>query len=272
MKAYEDVSVYIEVSMQLNGVELSGSLEAFKMTPEPDLSIIGNLIGDPTRAMILSALMGGIALPASDLAYRAHITPQTASSHLAKLVDGGLIEVAQRGRHRYYRLKNAEVAHALEVLAALSPFPAPRLKHPSEQYQILCFARTCYDHLAGKAGVALTSMFLQMGFLTLGDEVFTLTDQGEHWLEGWEIDVPKLRKERRAFARACLDWSQRQDHLGGALGAAITAKLFEKGWITRLPDTRAVAFTEAGRQGFLREFGLDVHSLETANAPASVLG
>lgn len=231
------------------------------MHAEPDLSKIGALIGDPARASILSALLGGQSLPASELAYRAHITPQTASMHLAKLVEGGLLTVNQRGRHRYYALSSADVAHALEALAAIAPPPRPEARRDSPEHQQLCFARTCYDHLAGKVGVALTRQLVARGLLAAEDETFTLTEQGAQWLKYWDIDEATLRKTRRHFARACLDWSERQDHLAGALGAAVTGKLFEMGWIARRPDTRAVRLTEAGRAGLLREFGIDVTRL-----------
>src|SRR5262245_34681146 len=128
------------------------------MQPEPDLATIATLIGDPTRATILWALLDGQSLPASELSYRAHVTPQTVSAHLAKLVEGGLLDVTRIGRHRYYRIKNAQVADALESLALLSPSPRIRSQHKSAEYQQLCLARTCYDHLAGKLGVAMTQV------------------------------------------------------------------------------------------------------------------
>lgn len=228
------------------------------MIPEPNLSTIAALIGDPARATILSALLSGQALPASDLAYRAHITPQTASSHLAKLVDGGLLDVTRTGRHRYYRLKNAEVAHALEILTSLAA--PPRLKTPrdSAAYDALCFARTCYDHLAGQMGVALTQALIDKGIVTADDQSYVLTEAGTQWLVSWNIEEEALRQGRRLFARPCVDWSERRDHMAGALGSAITKQLFEKGWIMRLPGHRAVRVTDVGRRGFRDEFGIDV--------------
>lgn len=231
------------------------------MQSQPDLSAIAMLIGDPARAAILSALLGGQALPASELAHRAHVTPQTASAHLAKLVEGGLLELNRSGRHRYYRLKNAEVARALEALAIISPAPRPKSQRDSTEYQALCFARTCYDHLAGKLGVALTQALQDKGLLTLHEQAYALTPQGSRWLEDWHIDEDKLHKGRRMFARTCLDWSERRDHLAGALGAAITTRLLEEGWIVRNAGNRSVRLTETGRSGILREFGISIDSV-----------
>jgi DNA-binding transcriptional ArsR family regulator len=231
------------------------------MQTEPDLSVVAALIGDPARATMLSALLGGQSLPASELAYRAHITAQTASSHLTKLVDGGLLEVQQRGRHRYYRLRSADVARALEALALISPAPRLRSQQQSAEYQALCFGRTCYDHLAGKLGVAMTNTLLDQGLLTLSDQSYVLTGYGSEWLSTWQIDETQLHKKRRIFACACLDWSERQDHLAGALGGALADWFFENGWIQRVSGSRAVQLTEVGRSGFLREFAINTTEL-----------
>lgn len=226
------------------------------MNTAPDLSTIAALIGEPSRAAILSALLGGQSLPASELAYRAQITPQTTSSHLARLVEGGLLEITRTGRHRYYRLKNAEVAQALEALAVISPLPTLRSKQQSEDVQALHFARTCYDHLAGKLGVAVTQALTDKNFLVPDDADYQVTESGAAWLTTWEIDIHQLRKGRRQFACVCLDWSERRYHVAGALGAAIVTKFFEKGWISRLSGSRAVRLTEVGRIGFKKELSL----------------
>src|SRR5262249_22581989 len=154
---------------------------------EPDFSAIAALIGDLTRSTILTALLGGQSLPATELAHRAHVTPQTISTHLAKLVEGGLLEVNRMGRHRYYRIKNVEVAHALEALAILSPKPPTRSQPETAEFQALSFARTCYDHLAGKLGVAVTRVLLDTGRLTSQDQSYVLTEEGSRWLAGWKI-------------------------------------------------------------------------------------
>jgi DNA-binding transcriptional ArsR family regulator len=228
------------------------------MNASPDLSTIAALIGEPSRAAILAALMGGQSLPASELAYRAQITPQTTSSHLSRLVEGGLLDIKRIGRHRYYRLKNADVAQALEALSVISPLPVVRSKQQSEDLQALHFARTCYDHLAGKLGVAVTQALLDKNLLVLENEDYHVTQQGEAWLTAWDIDIHQLHKGRRQFACACLDWSERRYHVAGALGSAIVTKFFEKGWILRASNSRAVRLTEAGRTGFKRELSVSI--------------
>lgn len=236
------------------------------MVPEPDLSTIAALIGDPTRATMLSALLSGQSLPASDLAYRAHITPQTASTHLARLVEGGLLDVSRTGRHRYYRLKNAHVAHALEALANLAAPPHLKTPKDSAAYDALCFARTCYDHLAGQMGVALTQALTEKGLIVEEGQIYTLTPAGMQWLAVWNIDERTLRQSRRMFARTCVDWSERRHHLAGALGSALTQALFERGWIVRIAGQRAVRVTDIGRRGFRDEFGIDVSLASMAYA------
>lgn len=231
------------------------------MTLEPDLSTIAALIGDPARATILSALMGGQALPASELAYRAHVTPQTTSAHLSKLVEGGLLSVATVGRHRYYQLKSVDVARVLEALALISPPPRIRSQAESAEMQALRLARTCYDHLAGKLGVAITQALLDKNWLVQIDQNYQITEPGAVWLAAWQIDEQELRKGRRRFACVCIDWSERRPHVGGGLGAAIATRLFEQGWVIRIPDVRAVRLTETGRLALERELSIHLKEL-----------
>lgn len=226
------------------------------MRAEPDVSTIAALIGDPTRATMLSALMSGQSLPASELAYRAHITAQTASSHLAKLVDGGLLTMQRTGRHHYYQLKSAEVAHLLEALAVVAPAPRVKSLNESETLKALQTARTCYDHLAGKLGVAVTQALLDQNFVKLDETDYQVTAEGAKWLAAWDIDESQLHKSRRKFACTCLDWSERRYHMAGALGASVAAKFFEKGWVTRVKGTRALRITDSGRKGLKEQFGI----------------
>jgi DNA-binding transcriptional ArsR family regulator len=226
------------------------------MPGEPDISTVAALIGEPARAAMLTALMDGRSLPAGELAYCAHVTAQTASSHLARMVEGGLLVVTTTGRHRYYALHSAEVAHALESLAAIAPPGRVHSLREGKKVEGLRKARTCYDHLAGVLGVTLADALTKCGYFVLTPTDCEVTATGTHWLQAWGIDTGALQKSRRVFIRPCVDWSERRLHIGGAVGAAITSKLFERGWLMRIPNTRGVRLTEAGKLGLEMEFGL----------------
>lgn len=228
------------------------------MQLEPDLATIATLIGEPTRALILGALMSGEALPASELAYQAGITPQTASSHLSKLLDGRLIKVTPSGRHRYYSLQSHEVATLLETLQLIAPIKQSPLQRSPKIDPELCHARTCYDHLAGKLGVAVTQSMMRHNYLVDGDEHYALTSSGIDWLATHNINSDALQKKRRKFAYPCLDWSERQFHIGGSLGAAIADLFLEQGWIKRLPHTRAVQVTKLGKKVLRDDFVVEL--------------
>jgi DNA-binding transcriptional ArsR family regulator len=226
------------------------------MNAYPNISRVAALIGDPTRAAILNSLLDGRALPASELAYIAKVSPQTVSSHLSKLADGNLVEAETHGRHRYYRLASQQVAQVLESLSTLAPAVEVRTLRQSEQLKKVRYARTCYDHLAGQLGVELTQVLAERGLIELDGKEFIVTEPGAAWLEGFGLDLAQLRKGRRQFCRACLDWSERRPHLAGAVGAALTDRLFARSWIERVPDSRAVRITEEGRAQFEGQFGL----------------
>ena len=215
---------------------------------EPDLSGVAALIGEPARAAMLTALMGGIALPAGELAEIAHVSPQTASTHLQKLLEGQLLKVETQGRHRYYRLSNASVAQALEALQVIAPVHTRGRTLPDQD---LCYARTCYDHLAGKLGVQLCQTMLENSWLEIAPNEFVLTELGRTNLENFGVQIANHSK-----ARACLDWTERHHHLGGALGRALTTQLLERRWFARVPNTRALRLTEPGRTGLIRKFGM----------------
>ncbi len=226
------------------------------MDTQPDIASIAFLVGEPTRAMILTSLLGGEALPASDLASRCQLTQQTMSAHLAKLVMGGLLVVEPRGRHRYYRLASAEVGQALEALQVIAPRPPVRSLRQSDETRALCFARTCYDHLAGKLGVSITQAMLEHGYLTKAEKTYLLTTEGEQWFTHLGIDVSETRRKRRVFAASCLDWSERRPHLAGALGASLATQFFKQGWIVQSPTSRAVRLSAVGQRGLLQELNL----------------
>jgi DNA-binding transcriptional ArsR family regulator len=224
-----------------------------------DIASAAALMADPARAAMLGALLGGTPLSAGELSHLAGVSPATASAHLARLLDGGLVAVTRQGRHRYYRLAGHEVAAVLEALARISPVRPVRSLRQSREAAALAQARTCYDHLAGRAGVELLDALLRTRILN-GDgsslgTAYEVTAQGAERLAGFGVDVAQVRQSRRRFAGACLDWTQRRPHLNGALGAAVTARLLELGWIERGPSRRAVRVTGPGRDGLAATFG-----------------
>jgi DNA-binding transcriptional ArsR family regulator len=202
--------------------------------PERDLTAIATLIGDPTRLLILAALTEGLALPAGELAARAGVHPATATAHLRRLIDGGLIVVRAQGRHRYHELAGSKVAAAVEALAQLAPAQPVRSLRTERAARVLAEARTCYDHLAGRRGVELRDRLMSSGALTMVDDRdHGLTDTGRGLLRDVGLDLAGLENTRRIFARVCVDWTQHRPHLAGALPAALTQRLLELGWIAR---------------------------------------
>ena len=209
------------------------------------------LLGDPARANILAALLDGRALTAKELAYAAHVTPQTASGHLAKLSEGGLLTAAKQGRHRYYRLASPLVGQMLEGVMAVAG--AEQGRSTWRGSEALRTARTCYDHLAGRLGVALADALTGRGHVALGADGGEVTETGQRFLAEFGASPAP---GRRIYCRPCLDWSERRPHLAGRLGAALASRCFELGWIARQRDTRALAVTTAGRDGFQDTFGI----------------
>ena len=218
---------------------------------EVDFSKVAALIGEPARAAMLTALMDGLSLPAGELAQLAGISPQTASAHLQKLLEGQLLIVESHGRHRYYRLSGPAVAAALEALMVLAPAPKARVI----RNDALAAARTCYDHLAGKLGVQLAQGLVDGDWLESNGRVYGLTTLGYAKLAAFGLDVAQIVLKPR-FAPTCLDWTERRHHIGGALGRTLTARFLELGWLVRISQSRALRTTELGRRGFEREFGL----------------
>ena len=214
-----------------------------------ELAEVAALIGDPARANMLMMLVDGRAHTATELALAAGVSAQTTSGHLAKLTGANLLAVAAQGRHRYYRLAGPEVVQALEALLSLSAASLPPKRLPSKLDGAIRDARTCYDHLAGRLGVALADRLIEQGHLKPdGRQDFRGTRSGEMFLRDFGIDLDAESRHRRAFARQCLDWSERRPHIAGALGAAIAYRFFECGWITRQRESRAVAMTRAGKR------------------------
>lgn len=225
------------------------------MRDGPDIAAIAALAGDPARANMLTALLNGEALTASELALEAGVTKQTASSHLSKLVVGGLVAVEAQGRHRYYRLADADVAGLLETLMGVAARAKALRTRPGPKEPALRHARVCYDHLAGDLGVALFDAFIANKWLLPGAErTFTLTKLGRVKVSTFSIDPIQLESGARPLCRACLDWSVRRHHLAGALGAAILDEILERGWAQRRRNSRVIEFTKIGEAGLRRVF------------------
>ena len=219
-----------------------------------DLATVAALIGNPARAAMLSDLLSGSALTATELAARAEIAPSTASEHLARLVDGRLIAVEAQGRHRYYRLASNDVARLLEALGAYAPVTPP--DHARHVPADLRFARTCYDHLAGHLGVAIRDALVARGHIAEAGAEHTVTASGDRWFATFGIDLETARASRRSFARRCLDWSERRPHLAGALGAALLRRMLERDWLVQVPGERQVILTPDGQHGLARDLGI----------------
>lgn len=241
---------------------MSVSITRFKPL-RPNVSVVASLIADPARAAILAALLDGRALPAGELAYASGVTAQTASSHLSKLVAGGLLAVENEGRHRYYRLSGSHVAEAIEYLATIRPAEPVRRKAMSAEATKLRFARCCYDHLAGILGVAVTGALQERGFIVAAPgKQFDVTQAGHEWFADIGLDVCGLKPTRRGLARQCLDWSERRHHLAGPLGVGFMARLCKNGWLQR-SDGRRVNVTPKGRVELKRHLGVDEHALRS---------
>jgi DNA-binding transcriptional ArsR family regulator len=226
---------------------------------------VASLVGDPARAAMLHELMDGRALTASELARGAGVTPQTASGHLAQLTASGLLLVEKQGRHRYHRLASAEVAHMLEGIMQVATsgiLAGPRMTVGPRDAAMRA-ARTCYDHLAGRLGVAIADALVARGFVELSSDGGLVTNSGDAFFADVGIDIahptPHVGKRPgRVLCRPCLDWSERRPHLAGALGAAIRDEAFDQGWIRHLDGTRAVAVTPKGRRVFTEKFGAEI--------------
>ena len=217
---------------------------------------VANLIGDAARANMLSALMGGQALTAGELARHAGVTAQTTSGHLAKLAEAELIFMERQGRHRYYRLASPEIAHAIQALMAVAA-SGPKRHHPiGPSDEALRVARTCYDHMAGRLALGLADSLCADGHIVLSDGAGLITDDGKRFFCDFGIDLGSEVRSKRPLCRTCLDWSERRPHIAGRLGAALLNRLFDLGWIARVPESRALRITRPGEAGFIKTFGL----------------
>ncbi|WP_209847116.1 ArsR/SmtB family transcription factor [Paenibacillus sediminis] len=228
------------------------------MNVNSNVAMVAALVSEASRAAILTALLDGRFHPASELAHMAGITPQTASFHLNKMVDANIVTVQKQGRHRYYGIRNQEIAQVLESLLSIAPPAQIKSLRQSSEDKAIRLARTCYDHLAGNLGVQLTESLITMGVLYEDENEFRVTHQGKEFFTSFQINLQEVKRRRRSLSHKCLDWTERRHHLAGALGNAILEKLFELKWIERLSNTRAIKITPNGKKGLKEIFSIDV--------------
>ena len=228
------------------------------MKGEADVAAAAALLAEPTRAALVLAVIDDGPLPASELAARARIAPSTASQHLARLVSGGFLTTSKNGRHRHYRLADPAVADAIEALAIVAPQPEPRTLREATRGELLREARTCYDHLAGRLGVALARALEESEVVVRRNGGYALGRRARRRLAPLEIELERLERRRRPVVRGCLDWSERELHVAGGLGAALAERLFELGWIERREANRSVAVTERGSELLQAQLGVDL--------------
>lgn len=222
------------------------------MIKGPIIAEIATLVGDPARATMVSALLDGRTLSASELALAAKVTPQTASTHLGKLTSAGLLLVERQGRYRRFRLASPLVAEMIEGIVAVALQQRPKFRPISRQARAVDAARICYDHLAGRLSIALSDTLVARGCVVLDDKTATVTSAGDGVFTRFGIALPGA-----SVSRLCLDWTERRPHIAGALGAAITTRLFDLGWIERIKRSHGVTVTPTGQSGLRETFGLE---------------
>jgi len=220
------------------------------MKDGPNIAAIAALLGDPARANMLTALMHGQALTATELAQEAGVALSTASGHLGKLEDAGLVEIEKQGRHRYFRLSGADIAGVLEGLMGVAARTGHLRVRTGPRDPELRRARVCYDHLAGDAAVRMFDRLQATGMITATAGALEVTKAGERFFSASGIDLDAIASGRRPLCRSCLDWSERRHHLGGALGAALLNHIFERGWAKQVANSRVVTFTKVGTARF----------------------
>lgn len=218
---------------------------------------IAALIGDPTRAAIMWTLLDGKAFTATELSIAVNTSPPNISMHLSKLLDAELLCVEKQGRHKYYRFATKEVAYVIESMASLVP-PTLSQKKKTEKHSPIKHCRTCYDHLAGKIGVAVAESLLEQNIILNIENKFEVTSKGEKWFSDFGINLEDLIKQRRQFLKPCLDWSERKNHIAGSLGASLLDKMIADDWLRRTKDSRAIQITGKGEKELLKHFKIVV--------------
>jgi len=223
------------------------------MPAEPDLARLVRTIGDPTRIRMLTLLLNGRALTAKELSYGTGVEPATGTVHLQRLLADSLVVARSQGRHKYFNLASSDVARCIESLMVVAKPARTELTTSLPPIQI---ARFCYDHLAGRIATQMTDALQSKRVIRIQEGELEVTSKGERWFHEFGVDLVSLSRSRRKLASACLDWSERRDHVGGALGAALAQRMLTLQWITREPDTRVAHVTRRGRLGLHRQFGI----------------
>lgn len=225
---------------------------------ENEIGYITSLIGDPVRTNILWTLLDGRAYTASELAINADTSPQNISMHLSKLVKADLLSVESQGRHKYYRFSRVEVAYAIEAIGSLISNEKHKKIISNKDNSAIKYCRSCYDHLAGKIGVLITEKLIEQKIIERNGSAYVVTDKGEIFFLTLDINTNELKKHRRAFARPCLDWSERKHHLAGSLGAALLDKMLLLDWFRKKRHSRALVITSKGQQQLYNHFKVSV--------------
>jgi DNA-binding transcriptional ArsR family regulator len=225
---------------------------------ENQFSFIASLIGDKARSVMLWSLLDGRAYTATELSLCANISSQSASNHLAKMLEANILITEKQGRHRYYRYANAEIAQVMETMASLVPISINSKKQSGMAHNNFTHARTCYDHLAGTLGVAVTNSLVKKGILEISGKSYDVTLVGNDWLTSIGIDAGNVKRQKRSFAHQCLDWSERKHHLGGALGASLLAALIKNDWIRRKWNSREIIITPIGKRELRKKFDIEI--------------
>jgi DNA-binding transcriptional ArsR family regulator len=219
---------------------------------------IAALIGDPTRASIMWTLLDGKAFTATELSIVANTSPQNISMHLGKLLEANLLCVEKQGRHKYYRFSSKEIAYAIEGMANLIPPPTVSQKKNTENHSPIKHCRTCYDHLAGKIGVALANSLLEQNIITDTNNNFEISTEGKKWFSDFGINVDEVKKQRRLFLKPCLDWSERKNHISGSLAASLLDKMIANDWLRKTANSRAIIITGKGEKELYKYFKIVV--------------
>ncbi|PWA09380.1 ArsR/SmtB family transcription factor [Flavobacterium laiguense] len=219
---------------------------------------IATLIGDPTRATIMWTLLEGKAFTATELAIAVTTSPQNISMHLTKLVQANLLVVESQGRHKYYRFARKEIAYAIEAMISLVPPSISTQSTKTEKISGIKHCRTCYDHLAGKVGVALTDSLLQQQLLLDTSGGFEISPEGEKWFTEFGIPLTVLKQQKRSFLRPCLDWSERRPHMAGSVATALLDKMLLENWLRKTKDSRALTVTAKGKKEFQSRLGITI--------------